>query len=61
MDKDRKMRCKVCIKEIVFGYVDPDKDYTLCENCAFKDEDHSEYYEKTHKINKDTNNEGKTI
>ena len=43
MDKDRKMRCKVCIKEIVFGYVDPNKDYTLCENCAFKDEEHSLY------------------
>ena len=55
------MRCKVCIKELVLGYVDPDKDYTLCENCAFKDEDHSAYYEKTHKMNKETNNEGKTI
>lgn len=51
MDKDRKMRCKVCIKEIVFGYVDPNKDYILCENCAFKDEGHSTYYEKIHKLN----------
>lgn len=40
MDKYRKMRCKVCIKEIVFGYVDPNKDYTLCKNCAFKDDGH---------------------
>lgn len=61
MNNDRKMRCKVCIKEIVFGYVDQNKDYTLCENCAFKDEDHSAYYEKMHKINKETSNEGQTI
>lgn len=47
------MRCHVCIKEIVFGNVDPNKDYTLCDYCAFKDEEHLAYYEKTHNINKE--------
>ena len=53
MDKDRKMRCEVCIKEIVFGYVDSNKDSILCKACAFKDDEHSTYYEKTHKTNKE--------
>lgn len=53
MDKDRKMRCEVCIKEIVFGYIDPDKDYILCKACAFRDDEHLTYYEKTHENNKE--------
>ena len=53
MCKDRKMRCEVCIKEIVFGYIDPNIDYTLCEACAFRDDEHSTYYEKTHENNKE--------
>lgn len=42
-DKNRKMRCSFCIKELVLGYVIPNKDYTLCENCAFKNEEHTLY------------------
>lgn len=48
MCEDRKMRCEICIKEIVFGYVNPDKDYTMCKACAFRDEGHPTYYWKTH-------------
>lgn len=53
MDKDRKMRCEICIKEIVFGYVNPDKDYTLCKACAFRDDEYSTYYGEMHKNNKE--------
>lgn len=31
------MRCSFCIKELVLGYVNPDKDYKLCDTCAFRD------------------------
>lgn len=30
------MRCSFCIKELVLGYVNPNKDYKLCDTCAFK-------------------------
>lgn len=42
-DKIRKMRCSFCIKELVFGYVNPDKDYKLCDTCAFKYNEHPYY------------------
>ena len=42
-NKIRKMRCSSCIKELVFGYVNPDKDYKLCDTCAFRDTGHPYY------------------
>ena len=42
-DKIRKMRCQFCIKELVFGYVNPDKDYKLCDTCAFSNTGHPYY------------------
>lgn len=37
------MRCSFCIKELVLGYVTPDKDYKLCNTCAFRDTGHPHY------------------
>lgn len=37
------MRCSFCIKELVLGYVNPDKDYKLCDTCAFKYNEHPYY------------------
>ena len=37
------MRCSLCIKELVFGYVNPDRDYKLCDTCAFKYNEHPYY------------------
>jgi len=37
------MRCSFCIKELVLGYVNPDKDYKLCNTCAFRDTGHPLY------------------
>ena len=42
-NKIRKMRCSSCIKELVFGYVNPNKDYKLCDTCAFRDTGHPYY------------------
>lgn len=42
-DEFRKMRCSFCIKELVLGYVNPDKDYKLCETCSFKYSGHPYY------------------
>lgn len=37
------MRCSFCIKELVLGYVNQDKDYKLCDICAFKYNEHLYY------------------
>ena len=37
------MRCSLCIKELVLGYVNPDRDYKLCDTCAFKYNEHPYY------------------
>ena len=37
------MRCSFCIKELVLGYVNPDRDYKLCNTCAFKYNEHPYY------------------
>jgi len=37
------MRCSFCIKELVLGYVNPSKDYKLCDTCAFKYNEHPYY------------------
>lgn len=37
------MRCSFCIKELVLGYVNPDKDYKLCDTCAFRYNEHPYY------------------
>jgi hypothetical protein len=42
-DEIRKMRCSFCIKELVLGYVNPNKDYKLCATCAFSDTGHPYY------------------
>jgi hypothetical protein len=47
-DKIRKMRCSFCIKELVFGYVNPNKDYKLCDTCSFKYNEHP-YYQMNNK------------
>ncbi len=33
MNENRKMRCLFFTKELVLGYVNPDKVYKLCHNC----------------------------
>ena len=40
-DNKKEMKCHVCVKELVLGYVDPEKDYKLCKNCAFRDGKHT--------------------
>lgn len=42
-NKIRKMRCLSCIKELVFGYINPNRDYKLCDTCAFRDTEHPYY------------------
>lgn len=42
-DEIRKMRCSFCTKELVLGYVNPYKDYKLCDTCAFRDTGHPYY------------------
>ena len=37
------MRCSFCIKELVLGYVNLNRDYKLCETCAFRDTEHPYY------------------
>lgn len=34
------MKCEVCIKELVLGYVDPKKDFKLCAKCPFCNSNH---------------------
>ena len=38
------MRCSFCIKELVLGYVSPDRDYKLCDTCAFRNTGHPYHY-----------------
>lgn len=44
------MRCSFCIKELVFDYVNLNKDYKLCDTCAFKYNKHP-YYPMNNKEN----------